>query len=560
MMRKHMRSGQLHRRQFLGGSMALALTHPALASNTNLDLALVGGNFWTGNPLFPATDAIGIIGDRIAAVGGDAVRKLTSRKTQIIDIDGAFGMPAFIDNHTHFLKAALAISQPDLLNVSGPADFIARIGETARSHPGRWITGQSWDEQRMGGELPSRHWIDSVTPETPVAVPRTDLHLLLLNSLALRLAGITRDTPDPDGGVIDRDEHGEPTGILRDNAKTLVERVIPKPSAEHEESALRSAIDLCHANGVAQVHIPEIDWRAHEALRRSPVARDKGLRFYSMVPLEDWQKIAETVTEEGKGDLWVRWGGVKGLADGSLGSRTALFYDHYTDDMKTSGVRVIPHDELEAAVLAADKAGLHVSVHAIGDLANDDVLDIFQSVEKQNGQRDRRFRIEHAQHIRPNSIPRFAQQGVIASVQPYHAIDDGRWAVHRIGEDRLHGTYAFGALIRSGAHVTFGSDWPVAPMNPLMGIHAAIARQTIDGANPEGWLPDEKVTTEQAMTAYTLENAYAGFQEKITGQLTPGFLADITIMDRDITSVSVRDIPKTEIMKTIVGGKIRYGT
>lgn len=546
------------RRRFMLGGMALTLASPALTADFSLDLALVRGNFWTGVPYAPRTDAIGIAGDRITAVGGDAVRSGITQKTRVIGLDGAFAMPAFIDNHTHFLKAALAMAQPNLLDVASPAAFIERIAATARAYPGQWITGQSWDEQRMGGAMPSRWWIDDVTPETPVAVPRTDLHLLLLNSLALRLAGIDRDTPDPDGGVIDRDDKGEPTGILRDNAKLLVERVIPKPTSAYEEAALRNAIDLCHANGVAQVHIPEIDWRAHDALRRSPVAKEKGLRFYSMVPLQDWRKISATVAEEGVGDEWVRWGAVKGLADGSLGSRTALFYNSYTDDTKTSGVRVMPLKDLTEAVAGADKAGLHVTVHAIGDLANDDVLDVFESVAKKNGPRDRRFRIEHAQHLRPATIPRFAEQNVIASVQPYHAIDDGRWAVNRIGPKRLHGAYAFAALARSGAHVTFGSDWPVAPINPLLGVHAAVTRQTIDGANPEGWLPDQKVTAEEALHAYTIENAYAGFQENILGRLALNYLADITVLDTDITSTTMKSLRTAKVLKTFVGGQERF--
>ena len=548
----------LDRRSFLGGGAALALTSPALAADTGLDLALVRGNFWTGVRSAPRTDAIGIIGDRIVAIGSDAVHSATTRRTRVIDLDGAFAMPAFIDNHTHFLKAALAMAQPNLLNVTSRAEFVERIAATARAYPGQWITGQSWDEQRMGGALPSRWWIDDATPETPVAVPRTDLHLLLLNSLALRLAGIDRNTPDPEGGVIDRNDKGEPTGILRDNAKLLVERVIPTPTPAYEQAALSNAIDLCHANGVAQVHIPEIDWRAHDALRRSPIAREKGLRFYSMVPLEDWRKISATVAEEGFGDEWVRWGAVKGLADGSLGSRTALFYNRYTDDKRTSGVRLMPLKDLAEAAAGADKAGLHVTVHAIGDLANDDVLDIFRSVAEKNGPRDRRFRIEHAQHLRPATIPRFAEQGVIASVQPYHAIDDGRWAVNRIGAKRLHGTYAFAALIRSGAHVTFGSDWPVAPINPLLGVHAAITRQTIDGANPEGWLPDQKVTVEEALHAYTTENAYAGFQETIIGRLARNYLGDIVVLDTDIATTAINNVHNTKVLKTIIGGQERY--
>lgn len=547
-----------NRRQVIGSGMALMMTSPLLAKQPQLDLALLGGTFWTGAPNAPRTNAVGVVGDRIVAIGDDAVRPFITKKTRVIDLNGAFAIPAFIDNHTHFLKGALALAQPDLLNVTGRAQFVERIAQTARATPSQWITGKSWDEQRMGGELPTHEWIDDVTPDTPVAVPRTDLHMLLLNSLALRLAGIDRDTPDPKGGVIIRDNQGNPTGILKDNAKSLVERVIPKPSPQQENSSLKAAISMCHSNGVAQVHIPEIDWEAHNALRRTPIAQELGLRFYSMVPLQDWQKISKTVKEEGFGDNWLRWGGVKGLADGSLGSRTALFHDPYTDAPDSTGVRIMPIDEIKEAVAGADKAGLQVSVHAIGDLANDDVLDVFKEVAQQNGARDRRFKIEHAQHLRPATIPRFAEQGVVASVQPYHAIDDGRWAESRIGHDRLHGTYAFGSLIRSGAHVTFGSDWPVAPISPIAGIHAAVTRKTIDGANPNGWIPDQKVTVEQALRAYTIENAYVGFQENLVGQIKPDYLADIVVLDQDITNVEIDSVSKTKVLRTFVGGEERY--
>jgi hypothetical protein len=549
---------RIGRRQFLTGGIAFAMTRRLGAQSSGLDLALVGGAVWTGVAGAPRTDAIGIASDRIVAVGNDAVRAAISRHTRVVELSGAFAMPAFIDNHTHFLKGALAQAQPELLDATNRAEFAERIGRAARAHPGQWITGRSWDEQRMGGDLPTREWIDAVTPDTPVAVPRTDLHMFLVNSVALRLAGVDRNTPDPEGGVIVRDVNGEPTGILKDNAKLLVQRVISRPTPAQEEAALRAAIALGHSHGVAQVHVPETDWNAHDALRRTPVARESGMRFYSFVPLADWRKIAATVEEEGHGDEWVRWGAVKGLADGSLGSRTAVFRAPYTDDALTSGVRVMALEELRQNVLDADKSGLHVTVHAIGDLANDDVLDVFQAVAATNGQRDRRFRIEHAQHLRPTSIPRFKQQGVIASMQPYHAIDDGRWAVKRIGEARLDGTYAFASLIRSGATVTFGSDWPVAPLDPIQGVHAAVTRQTIDGANPAGWLPEQKVMVDEALVAYTSANAYAGFQENRVGCIAPDYLADIVVIDRDLTRIPATEIHQARILATYVGGQARY--
>lgn len=549
----------IHRRHFLGAGMA-AMLPAALrgAVAQSLDMAIIGGPVWTGLATVPRTDAIGIVGDRIVAIGDPAVRSGITSRTRVINLDGAFAMPAFLDNHTHFLKGSLQLTQPELLGARNRADFAERIGKAARANPGQWITGRSWDEQRMGGELPTKEWIDAVTPDTPVAVPRTDLHSILANSVALKLAGVTRDTPDPDGGVIERDAAGNPTGVLKDNAKALVSRLIPPPTPAQDEAALRAGIEMGLSHGVAQCHIPEIDWRCHEALRRTPIASRMGMRFYSMVPLQDWEKLARSIAEEGKGDAWVRWGGVKGLADGSLGARTALFYEDYADQPGWSGVRILSVDELNSLVGGADNAGLQVTVHAIGDLANDDVLDVLKGVAARNGKRDRRFRIEHAQHVRPSTIPRFAEQGVIASVQPFHAIDDGRWAVRRIGEARLDGTYAFHSFFANGAHVTFGSDWPVGPLDPIQGIHGAVTRETIDGANPDGWLPDQKVTVDQALRAYTFENAYAGFQEYEVGRVAPGYLADIVVLDRDLTSIDPKRIHETRILRTIVGGVERY--
>ncbi|MDG2523015.1 amidohydrolase [Caulobacter segnis] len=553
----------IDRRRLMGaGALALASANSvaAWAAETGLDLALINGRVWTGRPGAPLSDAVGITAGRIAAIGAGAVGSLTTARTEVIDLAGAFVMPAFIDNHTHFLLASNMLAQPDLLSAKDRPEFVSRVGAAAsRLKAGRWLHGGSWDEQRLGGALPDRHWIDAVTPQTPFVAPRTDLHMYLVNSLALRLAGITRDTPDPAGGVIDRDAKGEPTGILRDNAKALVERVIPAVTEAENEEAMRAGIAHGLSHGVAQVHVPEINWSVQDTLLRLRQRGGTDMRFYSFVPLQDWEKMAAFVDSHGRGDDWVRWGGVKGLSDGSLGSRTALFHEAYSDAPGQYGTRVMALDDLRGAVLAADKRGLQVTVHAIGDRANDDVLDVFDEAVRINGQRDRRFRIEHAQHVRPAAIPRFARQQVIASVQPFHAIDDGRWAVKRIGEARLNGTYAFGSFLKAGARMTFGSDWPVGPLDPITGIHAAVARQTLDDANPGGWLPNEKITVEQAMTAYTTANAHAGFQEDRLGQLTVGYLADIVVLDADPLSAPVDKLRKIKVLRTIVNGRQRYG-
>jgi hypothetical protein len=547
------------RRQLLAAAPAWLLAGRALAIERVLDTAYVNARVWTGDPHHPAADAIGIVGNRIAAIGRDAVKAASGPRTRIVDLGGAFVTPGFIDNHTHFLIGSATLSQPDLLSATSRADFAARLGAAAARRPGKWILGGSWDEQRLGGELPTRAWIDAATGDTPVAVPRTDLHMYLLNSAALKAAGITRATADVPGGQIVRDAKGEPTGILKDNAKQLAERVFPVPTMAERMETMRAGIAHALSHGFVQVHTPEpFDWTTYDTARALRSKGETDLRFYCFVPARDWQRMAAIVRAEGRGDAWVRWGGVKALADGSLGSRTAVFRRPYTDAPDQTGVWVTRPDQLREYVAGADAAGLQVATHAIGDLANDDVLDIYAEVARTNGARDGRFRIEHAQHVEQRAIPRFARQHVIASVQPYHAIDDGRWAVKRIGKERLHGTYAFRSLIGSGATVTFGSDWPVAPLDPFEGIYAAVARETIDGRNPEGWLPDQKVSVSQALAAYTANNAFAGFQDGMTGRVMPGLYADLTVTDTDLIHASPKDIRKSKALRTIVDGRERY--
>jgi predicted amidohydrolase YtcJ len=553
----------MNRRNMLAGSAAtvgLCLIGRAGAATAALDVAYVNARLWTGTGAVPSMGAVGTIGDRIAVVGAGAVRAAMGKTTRIVDLQGAFLMPGMTDCHTHFVLGSQRLSQIALETAATPEAFKAAIAQRAKTTAGgQWLEGGGWDADRWGGELPTAAWIDPVTPDTPVALQRYDLHNVLLNSLAMRLVGIDRNSPDVPGGVIVRDAQGNPTGIFKDAAKELVLSRIPKPSDAQIDAAVWQGIALGLSKGVTQVHCTEIDWVAFDAIKRVRAAGAPGLRFYVYNPLADWERTAAIVKAQGKGDHWVRWGGNKVVFDGSLGSRTALFHEPYLDDPSTRGIVVTKREDLRAWMTAADADGLQVTAHAIGDEGNDIVLDVMAEVVKANGPRDRRFRIEHAQSLTKVAIPRFAQQGVIASVQPYHAIDDGRWAANRIGPERLTRSFAYGALVRSGAHVCMGSDWPVAPLDPLTGIKAAVLRETLDGKHPQGWYPEQRVPLSAALAGYTSEAAYAGFTEKLTGRIAPGFLADLVVLDHDLFAIDPEKLGDVQVLRTITGGEQRFG-
>ena len=549
----------ISRRSVMGvGLAALACPSAAWARAETLDIAYVGGRIWTGRAGEPLQSAVGIVGDRFAAVGA-GVKARIGRRTRVVDLKGAFVTPGFIDSHTHFLRSSLALSVPDLRDVKSRAEFIDRVGASARALPkGEWLEGGNWDEAPWGGALPTRDWIDAVTPDTPVAIVRLDQHVMLCNSLALRLAGIDRNTPDPEGGLIGRDANGEPNGLIKDSAKFLILRAIPEKSDARIEAGLRDGVAFALSKGLTQVHVPELDWTTHHALRRLRARGETDLRFYSFVPIADWEAMASLVKSDGKGDDWVRWGAVKGLVDGSLGSRTALFREPYADNPHNHGLHRLPIERLGEFVEASDRSGLHVTVHAIGDRANEELLDVFAGVEARQGKKDRRFRLEHAQHLAPDLVARFAKQGIIASMQPYHAIDDGRWAEKAIGAERIHFSWMLRSLLDAGVCVALGSDWPVAPLDPLTGLVAAIERQTIDGANPAGWVPEQRIAIGEALTGYTRANAYAGFQDDRLGLIAPGMLADATIFDRNLLEADAATLKQATVLRTLVGGRERF--
>ena len=528
------------------------------------DLIIVNANIHTMDRSHPAAAAIAIHGNRIIAVGSnDEIKKLAGADTKVIDAKRRLVLPGFNDAHVHFMSGGFQLSSVDLRDANTPQEFAERIRDFAARLPkGRWITGGDWDHERWpDAKLPTKELIDRYTPDTPVFVNRLDGHMALANSLALKLAGVTRETKDPPGGVIVRDSKtGEPTGILKDAAQSFVWKVIPAPSFEEKLAAARAATNHAASLGVTSVQ----DMSAGADVSVYQVLLDRGElknRIYAVWPLPRWERLALTGVRGHFGSAMLRTGGLKGFADGSLGSTTALFFQPYNDAPNTSG---IPSDEMfpEGAMLervrGADLAGLQVIIHAIGDRANDNILSIYERVEKENGDRDRRFRVEHAQHLRPQDIPRFALDKVIASMQPYHAIDDGRWAEKRIGPERAKTTYAFRSLLDSGATLAFGTDWTVAPLNPLLTIYAAATRRTLDGKHPNGWIPEQKISVEEAVRAYTVGSAFAEFQENEKGTIAPGKLADLVILTQDIFKIDPKEIEKVKVAMTIMDGRVVY--
>jgi hypothetical protein len=466
-----------------------------------------------------------------------------------------------MDGHLHFLDGGFQLASVDLRPANTPAEFIERLAAfTAERKPGEWILGGDWDHERWPGTpLPRREWIDSVTPNNPVMLSRLDGHMALANSAALRLAGIGKATKDFPGGVIVRDRRtGEPTGILKDEAMAPVYAVIPSPLEPQRDAALKRALEHAARNGVTAFAHVSVGLAELGAYLRAKAAGTLTARAALYFPLKSWKEVADTVARLGRGDDWVWIGGVKGYMDGSLGSTTALFYQPYQDDPSTSGVLVTPEDSMRAWVGAADSAGLQVVVHAIGERANGLLLQIFDSVGQAHGARDRRFKVEHAQHLRREDIGRFGQLGVVASMQPYHAIDDGRWAEKRIGPERIKTTYAFRSLLDQGAVLAFGSDWTVAPISPILGIYGAVTRRTLDGKNSQGWVPEEKISVEEALRAYTMGNAYSVFAEERRGRLAPGYLADLALLDRDLTRIPPEEIEETTVRATVVGGRVVF--
>ena len=533
------------------------------ACGSKADLVIQGGPVWTGLSTGRGKPgAVAIAGGKILAVGDSAeLARYIGSKTQVLDARGGLIMPGFADGHTHFVDGGFQLASIDLRNAASPQEFVRRIKEyAAHLKPGEWILGGDWDHTLWrGAPLPRHDWIDSVTPNNPLFLSRLDGHMALANAAAMRAAKVSRETRVPGGGEMPRDARGDPIGIFKDNAEGLVDAAIPAPSPEQEDSAIARALKYAASLGVTTTANMSASWANLAAYRRMEHAGRMTARVLLYLPIDEWKAVAESAGRGGGGgDDWVRIGGVKGYMDGSAGSRTAYFFEPFSDSAGYYGLMHQPEAQMRAWVGAADSAGLQIAVHAIGDRANAIILAIYDSVTHAHGARDRRFRVEHAQHLRPREIPLFGARRVVASMQPYHAIDDGRWVEQRIGPERIKTTYAFRTLLDTDAPLAFGSDWTVASLDPMMGVYAAVTRRTLDDKNPGGWVPDQKINVGEALRAYTYGNAWATFNEQKWGTLAAGRFGDVVVLDRDPFAVAPESLGTIKPRYTIVGGRVVY--
>lgn len=534
-------------------------------SKNTIDKIYYNGVVWTADQKIPSATAM-VLNDGVFLFVGEDKEALSmaTDRTEIIDLKGNFVTPGFIDNHVHFISGGLQLSRVNLNDVLSKKEFQARIIEFDRVLPkSSWILGGNWDHELWGGIYPDKSWIDEVVSDRPVFLDRLDGHMALANTKAMNLAGINSSTLDPPGGVIIRDQNSDPTGVLKDLAMDLVQTIIPEESSEEMDRALDRAMDYALSLGITQVHDMG-SWTDLETYRRNHSKENLKIRIKIYPWYTNWKNIIKYVQDYGPGDDWLRWNGIKGMMDGSLGSRTAWMHKPYLhghnhndkEKLPTLGVITIKDTtDFKYLLRETDNAGIQHAVHAIGDRANDWIINQFKDIANEHGSRDRRSRIEHSQHLSENAIREFASQNIIPSMQPYHLFDDGSWAHKRIGYDLLSRTYIFNTLIKSGANLTFGSDWTVAPLNPATGIFAAVTRKTRDGKNEDGWFPNEKISVEDALRCYTINNAYAAFWEKTTGSITVGKNADFIVHSMNYFDIDPEMILESKILRTVVGGK-----
>lgn len=524
--------------------------------------AFINGKVYTVNENQPLAEAVFVERNKIVFVGSnEEVKKLIDDKTEVIDLKGKLMLPGFIDDHVHFISGGSYLLGIDLRPANSTTEFKNILKEYAKKNPGKWITGGYWDHEKWETKsLPTKEMIDEVVPDQPVFVERLDGHMGVVNSYVLKLAGITKDTESPQGGLIVKNpKTGEPTGVLKDNAMSFVYNIVPPATFKENYEAAIAALNEAKKLGITSVQ----DITYDDGLEVYNKLKDEGkltCRIYTRMPIAEYKKLVEKNIKVGYGDNLIKMGSLKAFADGSLGSSTAWFFDKYNQDTTTYGLPmdIITDGTMEKWGTDADRNHLQLSVHAIGDRANSYMLDLYDKITKENPKWDRRFRIEHAQHVRFEDIKRFAELGVIASVQPYHCIDDGVWAEKRIGPERIKYTYPFKSFLDAGVKVCFGTDWFVAPLNPLLGLYAATTRRTLDDKNPDGWIPEQKISIEDAIKCYTINSAYASFEENTKGSIEVGKLADLIVLSDDILTIDPVKIKDATVILTVFDGKVIY--
>ncbi|MDX6694094.1 MAG: hypothetical protein QOF02_1697 [Blastocatellia bacterium] len=534
-----------------------------------VSLILTGGKIFTSDASGTIVEAIAIDGERIVATGTSREIAASYEGARAIDLKGKFVTPGFNDAHLHFLGGGLSLLRVDLNGARTLAEAKERVAAKARELPaGSWILGRGWDHTLWGGRWPTKADLDAVAPDNPVFVQRVDGHVSWANTLALKRAGVTRETQAAAGGEILKDDNGEPTGILKETAAALVGRVVPEPTRAELMQGLERALAEARRYGLTSIQ----DNSGYETtkLYRQLLGQGK-----LTVRVAEWQNFEDTIAELKRqraefaafhdDERRLRLTALKGYVDGTLGSRTAAMLAPFADDPHNSGIPRHTPEELTRMIVERDAAGFQIALHAIGDKANRMALDGFAAAWRANSPEDvtrvrtfPRHRIEHAQVVAPSDFARFRDLAIIASMQPSHAISDKRWAEDRLGEYRVQGAYAWHKMRAFGVHVPFGTDWPVEPINPYLGLYAAVTRQSTEGDPVGGWWPQERITIAEAIRCYTAESAYASFEESDKGQLVAGMLADITVHSRDLLTIPAAEILQTEALMTILGGKVVY--
>jgi predicted amidohydrolase YtcJ len=544
--------------------LALAAPRAAGAQTRGpADLVITNARIYTVDDTRPVVQALAVRDGKILFVGSvHEAMALRGPSTRVIDATGQTIIPGMVDAHAHLLGLGQALRQVDLVGTKSYEEVVSRVTAAARGLPaGRWILGQGWDQNDWGDtRFPTHDALSRALPDNPVYLTRVDGHAGLANAAAMRAAGVTTATPDPSGGRIERTATREPTGVFVDNAKDLIERIIPSPTREEDRKALRAAIADAHRYGLVGVHDAGESRATIDLMEEMAKAGELPFRLYVMIS-DDSAAIAHYLAigpRSGLYDdhLWVR--AIKLYADGALGSRGAALLAPYDDDPDNRGLLVSAPAHIEHVAELALQGGFQVATHAIGDRGNRIVLDAYEAALKAHPTADHRFRIEHAQILDHDDIPRFAEMGVIPSMQAVHQTSDMYWAASRLGPARLYGAYAWRSLLNTGVVVPNGSDFPVESVNPLFSFHSAVSRQDADNWPVGGWMPEQRMTRQEALESMTIWPAYAAFQERIMGSLTPGKLADFDILDRDIMTVPERDILGTTVLATYIGGKAVY--